>query len=257
MALPMMFVVNTACAFNASKRSRIWQRPYGILKNARNTLRNKSTATIAMLKWLWQPCSEENRRSESSCHLLSNISTSETFKSQARRLSSAHSSIVHKTYMRGAYSCQSINTPRDNLTRSISSFPQINLACSASRCSIMHWGLQIVWQMRMSDSKIFYRLNTKTEHHSPYSPGRPNLISISFCIRLIRSFMYEYLLLSYHVPLAGCLVSHSPSYFVVDGHSAGLPVRLLLSWNSTNNTQTSYLYFCTSHSRFTKGLSMQ
>jgi RasGAP C-terminus len=70
-------------------------------------------------------------------------------------------------------------------------------------------------------------------------------------------FMYEYLLLSYHVPLAGCLVSHSPSYFVVDGHSQSLPVRLLLSWNSTNNTQTSYLYFCTSHSRFTKGLSMQ
>jgi hypothetical protein len=26
-------------------------------------------------------------------------------------------------------------------------------------------------------------------------------------------FMYEYLLLSYHVPLAACLVSHAPSYF--------------------------------------------
>src|ERR1700679_901906 len=61
MPLPMMFAVNTACAFNASKRSRIWQRPCGISKNARNTLRNKSTATTAMLKWLWQPCSEGNR----------------------------------------------------------------------------------------------------------------------------------------------------------------------------------------------------
>jgi hypothetical protein len=205
MPLPMMSAVNTACVFNASKRSRIWQRPYGISKNARNTLRNKSTATIAMLKWLWQPCSEENRtrplfirqpkintdghpgRSESSCHLRSNISTSGTFKSQARHLSSAHSSIVHKTYTRGAYSCRSTNIPRDNLTRSISSFPRISLACLPSRCSIMHWGLQIVWQMRMSGSKIFYRLNTKTEHHSPYSTGWPNLISISFCIRLIRS----------------------------------------------------------------------
>jgi hypothetical protein len=226
MPLPTTFAVNTACAFNANRRSRIWQRPYGISKNARNTLRNKSTATIAMLKWLWQPCSEENRtrppfvrqhkintdahqgRSESSCHLLSNISTSETFKSQARRLSLAHSSIVHKTYMRGAYSCQSTNTPRDNLTRSISSFPQINLACSPSRCSIMHWGLQIVWQMRMSDSKIFYRLNTKTEHHSPYSAGRPNLISISFCIRLIRSectIMVLYMLLNLFIFQVLCM----------------------------------------------------
>lgn len=200
-----MFAVNTACASNASKRSRIWQRLYGISKSARNTLRNKSTATIVMLKWQWQPCSEENRtrppfirqrkintdghpgRSESSCHLRNNISTSGTFKSQARHLSLAHSSIAHKTYMRGAFFCRSTNTLRDNLTRSISSFPQISLACSMSRCSITRWGLRIVWQMRMSDSKIYYKLNIKTELHSPYSTGWPNLISISFYIRLIRS----------------------------------------------------------------------
>ena len=172
--------------------------------------------------------------------------------------------------MRGAYFCRSTNTPRDNLTRSISSFPQISLACLPSRCSITRWELQIGWQMRMSDSKTFYRLNTKTEHHSPYSTGWPNLISISFCIRLIRSgctiivlyillkfpyfsgFMYEYLLLSYHVPLTACFVSHAPSYSRCRSTRSGSASLIAVEIEFHGQLQTAYLYFCSSYSQFTK-----
>jgi hypothetical protein len=67
-------------------------------------------------------------------------------------------------------------------------------------------------------------------------------------------FMYEYPLLSYHVPRPACLVSHAPSYSRRRSTPPGSASLIAVELEFDEQHTDSLFVFCTSYSRFTNYL---